>query len=129
VSSPIYEFKRGIVVTRTEPAQIVDDRFDYGYMGTPLRYRGLQDGLIYFERVHPNADLDKLFTLPMEVFMAGWGYYYDSDSIDHREHIPLEGLQWMLQDAVKHECRFLKFCEYFFIITMSKGLSLLMDPS
>src|SRR3982751_3827735 len=68
----IQEFKEGDVITRIQRAHATNDwRGDGSYMGDPLIFLGIKDGLIYYGTMDSNfvSDFD------LEGWEDGWAYY------------------------------------------------------
>lgn len=114
----IQNFKRGDIITRTEPSLAIfggvfgdEQRGDRSYMGRELRFIGIANNHIYFKSLD-KTDIaifgdNKIFDLAIDAWSEGWEYYINPESL-LEENTPIiqlnkKQLEDKLQKAIDSE--------------------------
>ena len=119
----IQEFKKGEIITRTEPSLAIfggginfmgvetASRGDRSYMGSKLQFVGIANGQIYFKSLD-STDIaifgkDRIFDLALDAFSEGWEYYIDPQTL-LQDNTPIpqmskQQLEKALQEALDKE--------------------------
>jgi len=71
--SSIHNFKQGDIITRTEPS----GRGDRSYMGDKLRFVGIVNSHLCYDRLEPSWDSGGIRTLALDDWSEGWELYID----------------------------------------------------
>jgi hypothetical protein len=101
----ITNFHKGTVLTRTEPRYYVKGEGSYTddrYIGSPMTYHGLANGMIYLTTIENNEP--KLVGLPIHTWCDGWEQYIDPASlVGETEKVIESTLQVQLFEALENE--------------------------
>ena len=108
----IYEFKKGDIVTRVEPAKPLgksilnpEGQGDRSYQGDKLVFVGIVNGCIYLKRtdiLELKIFGDKLLEIPLDIFSDGWNYWVDPKTITEND-IPKHIIEEQLKKALDEE--------------------------
>lgn len=114
----IYEFKIGDTITRVQPAKSIGYTTDMmtgvsylrpgdrSYMGKPLTFKGIANGMIYIKSNDPFdkilfEDSEKLSGVALDLYEDGWEYYVDPNSLD--TEISTSDIEKSIEKAIEDE--------------------------
>lgn len=102
----IHEFKKGEIITRTEPSAAIFGGFvniltgqdkpltgDRSYMGDKLEFVGVANGMAYFKQLSSKwgfeTNSNELRSLELDAWSEGWEYYVNPETL-LQENMPIQ---------------------------------------
>ena len=106
----IYEFEKGDIMVRVEPAKSIsggigDGIRDRSYVGEKMLFHGIANGVIYIkptQKVSIFISNEGLIDLPLDNWDEGWDYWVNPEDITENQ-IPKHIIEEQLKKALEEE--------------------------